>query len=43
MKVEVDWAGGIAFEAIAESGHKVMMDASPAAGGWEAAHPLTSY
>jgi len=33
MKVEVDWAGGIAFEAIAESGHKVMMDASPAAGG----------
>ena len=33
MKVEVDWKGGIAFEAIAESGHKVMMDASPAAGG----------
>ena len=33
MKVEVDWAGGIAFEAIADSGHKVIMDASPAAGG----------
>ncbi|MEA1890355.1 MAG: OsmC family protein [Pseudomonadota bacterium] len=33
MKVEVDWAGGIAFEANADSGHKVMMDASPAAGG----------
>lgn len=33
MKVEVGWAGGIAFEAIADSGHKVIMDASPAAGG----------
>ncbi len=33
MKVEVDWNGGIAFEAIADSGHKVIMDASPAAGG----------
>jgi putative redox protein len=33
MKVEVDWTGGISFEAIADSGHKVIMDASPAAGG----------
>ena len=33
MKVEVDWKGGKAFEAIADSGHKVMMDASPAVGG----------
>ena len=33
MKVEVDWVGGMAFEAIADSGHKVMMDASPAVGG----------
>jgi putative redox protein len=33
MKVEVDWTGGISFEAIADSGHKVLMDASPAAGG----------
>ena len=33
MKVEVDWSGGIAFEAIADSGHKVIMDASPDAGG----------
>ena len=33
MKVEVDWLGGKAFEAIADSGHKVMMDASPAVGG----------
>lgn len=33
MKVEVDWMGGMAFEAIADSGHKVMMDASPAVGG----------
>ena len=33
MKVEVDWMGGISFEAIADSGHKVLMDASPAAGG----------
>ena len=29
MKVEVDWKGGKAFEAIADSGHKVMMDARP--------------
>ena len=33
MKVEVDWTGGISFEAIADSGHKVIMDASPEAGG----------
>jgi putative redox protein len=33
MKVEVDWTGGISFEAVADSGHKVIMDASPAAGG----------
>ena len=33
MKVEVDWLGGKAFEAIADSGHKVIMDASPAVGG----------
>ena len=33
MKVEVDWKGGKAFEAIADSGHRVMMDASPAVGG----------
>ena len=33
MKVEVGWSGGIAFEAIADSGHKVIMDASPDAGG----------
>jgi len=33
MKVEVDWKGGKGFEAIADSGHKVMMDASPAVGG----------
>ena len=33
MKVEVDWTGGISFEAIADSGHKVLMDASPEAGG----------
>ncbi|MGB5281842.1 MAG: OsmC family protein [Arenicellales bacterium] len=33
MKVEVAWKGGKAFEAIADSGHKVMMDASPAVGG----------
>ena len=33
MKVEVDWLGGKVFEAIADSGHKVIMDASPAAGG----------
>ena len=33
MKVEVGWTGGISFEAIADSGHKVLMDASPAAGG----------
>ena len=33
MKVEVDWVGGKAFEAIADSGHKVIMDASPAVGG----------
>ena len=33
MKVEVDWKGGKAFEAIADSGHKVMMDASQAVGG----------
>jgi putative redox protein len=33
MKVEVDWKGGKAFEAVADSGHKVMMDASPAVGG----------
>lgn len=33
MKVEVDWVEGMAFEAIADSGHKVMMDASPDVGG----------
>ena len=33
MKVDVDWSGGISFEAIADSGHKVIMDASPDAGG----------
>jgi putative redox protein len=33
MKVEVDWLGGKAFQAIADSGHKVIMDASPAVGG----------
>jgi putative redox protein len=33
MKVEVDWLDGMAFEAIADSGHKVMMDASPDVGG----------
>jgi len=33
MKVEVDWTGGTSFAAIADSGHKVLMDASPAAGG----------
>ena len=33
MKVEVDWTGGISFEAIADSGHKVIMDASPDSGG----------
>jgi putative redox protein len=33
MKVEVDWVGGKAFQAIADSGHKVIMDASPAVGG----------
>lgn len=33
MKVEVDWLGGKAFEAVADSGHKVIMDASPEVGG----------
>lgn len=33
MKVEVDWTGGMAFEAITDSGHKVIMDSSPEAGG----------
>jgi putative redox protein len=33
MKVEIDWVGGKAFEAVADSGHKVIMDASPEVGG----------
>ena len=33
MKVEVEWVGGKAFEAVADSGHKVIMDASPEVGG----------
>jgi putative redox protein len=33
MKVVVDWDGGMAFAARGDSGHTVMMDASPDAGG----------
>lgn len=33
MKVEVNWAGGMAFEASSGSGHKVMMDAGDSVGG----------
>jgi putative redox protein len=33
MKVEVNWAGGMAFEASSGSGHKVMMDAGDKVGG----------
>ncbi len=33
MRVEVDWLDGMAFEASGESGHKVMIDASPDVGG----------
>jgi len=33
MRVEVDWLDGMAFEASGDSGHKVMIDASPDVGG----------
>jgi putative redox protein len=33
MKVVVDWDGGMSFVATGDSGHRVMMDASPDAGG----------
>ncbi len=33
MKVEVDWLDGMAFQASGDSGHKVMIDASPDVGG----------
>lgn len=33
MKASVTWTGGRAFEGQADSGHKVMMDSSPAFGG----------
>lgn len=33
MRVEVDWLDGMAFEASGDSGHKVLIDASPDVGG----------
>ena len=33
MKVEVQWDGGMAFAAKGDSGHQVIMDASPDVGG----------
>jgi putative redox protein len=33
MKVVVDWDGGMTFAATGDSGHTVMMDASPDVGG----------
>ena len=33
MKVDVNWAGGMAFEAESDSDYKVMMDAGEAVGG----------
>ncbi|HDH15850.1 MAG TPA: OsmC family protein [Gammaproteobacteria bacterium] len=33
MRVEVDWLDGMAFEARGDSGHKVLIDASPDVGG----------
>lgn len=33
MKVDVIWKGNMAFQADAPSGHRVMMDAQPKAGG----------
>jgi putative redox protein len=33
MKASVTWTGGRSFEGQADSGHKVMMDSSPAFGG----------
>jgi len=33
MKVEVNWAGGMAFEGVSASGHHVMMDAGDSVGG----------
>ncbi|HEY9164372.1 MAG TPA: OsmC family protein [Magnetovibrio sp.] len=33
MKASVTWTGGRSFEGQADSGHKIMMDASPAFGG----------
>ncbi len=33
MQATVQWAGGVAFEATSESGHKVLMDGAPAYGG----------
>lgn len=33
MKASVTWAGGRSFEGQADSGHKIMMDSSPAFGG----------
>ena len=33
MKAQVKWIGGVAFEATADSGHKVIMDGAPEGGG----------
>ncbi len=33
MRVDVNWAGGMAFEGHSDSDHKVMMDAGEAVGG----------
>ncbi|MDH5187824.1 MAG: OsmC family protein [Rhodospirillaceae bacterium] len=33
MKAQVNWIGGVAFEATADSGHKVIMDGAPESGG----------
>ncbi len=33
MKVKVNWQGAVAFEAVNESGHKVMMDGPESKGG----------
>ncbi len=36
MKVSFEWKGGMKFEAIPPSGHRVVMDSSPAHGGEDA-------
>ncbi len=33
MQATIQWIGGVAFEATADSGHQVIMDGSPAYGG----------